>query len=192
MHEQNGVGVAPSLNAPTPNLTSLVPPRATARARTTPAPPPLLDQALDELATCLASLRLAEEVIRVQNVALKKCHHARHIERRQYLDLFASVPDALLVTDANGLILEANPAAARLLSGSERLRAGKFVARFFTHDSQIALVGVLEAAGCGAGWEGGLWIKPRLGLAFFASVTTTPVAATRDAPPALRWLIRPA
>jgi hypothetical protein len=56
----------------------------------------------------------------------------------------------------------------------------------------VALSVVMQAAECGAGWEGGLWIKPRLGLAFFATVTTTLVLAMGNTPPALRWLIRPA
>lgn len=181
---QNDEAIAPSPDA--------VPPRAPTRARTTPMPLPLLEQALEELALCLASLRSAEEVIRVQNVALKGYALAQRTERRRYLNLFACVSDALLVTDADGLILEANPAAARLLSGCERLRAGKSVARFFTHDGLAALLGVLEVTGCGARWEGGLWIKPRLGLALWAFVTVTPVPPVGNRPTALRWLIRPA
>ena len=76
-----------------------------------------------------------------------------------------------------------------MLSGYECFRAGKSLTRFFRYDRGDALLGVLEAAEGGAAWEGGLWIKPRLGLAFFASVTTTPVPATGNKPPILRWLI---
>jgi len=169
--------------APSPDAVSPIPPRAPTRARTTPVPAPLLGQALEEIATCLASLRVAEEVIRAQNVALREHRRARRAERRHYLELFAFVPGALLVTDAGGLILEINPAAARLLSGCERSRPGSPITRFFTLGRRAALLRVLEVAGGGAGWEGGMWIKPRLGLAFWASVTVTSVPTVGIRPP---------
>ena len=166
-----------------PDSTSSIQERTPIRARTTPPPPPLLDQALAELATCLASLRLAEEVIRAQNGVLREHRTARCAERRRYLDLLAYVSDALLVTDVDGLILEASPAAARLLSGSRRLRPGKPIARFFTGDRRVALLGAVQATGGGAAWEGDLCIKPRRGVAFFAFVTVTPAPAAKDVPP---------
>ncbi len=182
------VGPSPEAPDPTPSMQE----HPSTRARTTPPPLSLLDKALVELEACLEALRVAEGVIRAQNGVLKEYRMARHAERRRYLDLLAYVSDALLVTDVDGLILEASPAAARLLSGSRRLRAGKPIARFFTHDRRVALLGAVRATGGGAAWEGDLWIKPRLGVAFFAFVTVTPVPAAKDVPPALRWLIRPA
>lgn len=85
-------------------------------------------------------------------------------------------------TNADRLILEPNP-AARLLSGCERSRLGTLTARFFTQGRRVALLVVLQAAECGAGWADHLWISPRLSLAFWASVTVTPVSTVGNAPP---------
>lgn len=73
-------------------------------------------------------------------MALKNCVRARLAERRHYLDPFRTVPIALLVTVADGLILESNP-ATRLLSGRKRSPTGASIARFFTQDRRAALLG---------------------------------------------------
>ena len=191
--KQNLEAVSPLPDAPNPMVYAQE--SASTRTRTTPSPPSLLDKVLQELVACLDSLRVAEEAIRVQNRVLKKYDLARRAERRRYLNLFTSVPVALLVTDAYGLILEANPAAALLLRGiaprgGPRLIIGSPATKFVAQDERAVLLGVLQAAGGGTAWEGCLWLQPRRGAVFRASVTVTPVPEAGNTSSALRWLIR--
>ena len=65
-----------------------------------------------ELQSMIQELRSAEERLRAQNEELLAAHTGRDEEYRRYRELFDAGPDGLLVTDENGKILEANPAAA--------------------------------------------------------------------------------
>lgn len=70
-------------------------------------PPPSLSEALEGLTTTVEELQaMHEELARSQQAAAES--------QRRYQELFESVPDAYLVTDLQGLILEANRAAATL------------------------------------------------------------------------------
>ena len=61
-----------------------------------------------DLAAMLQELRVAEEELRAQNEALLAAQTTLELERRRYADLFEAGPDAFLVTDLNGKILEAS------------------------------------------------------------------------------------
>jgi PAS domain S-box-containing protein len=70
--------------------------------------PPSLSEAVEELTTAVEELRtMNEELTQSQQAALE-------IQQR-YQELFDGVPEAYLVTDLQGLILEANRTAAHLL-----------------------------------------------------------------------------
>jgi PAS domain S-box-containing protein len=74
-----------------------------------------------------------EEVRLVQDQLVERAreHEAlAEAERTRYRDLFDRSPDAYLVTDGVGKILEANGAVAELLSRSPRYLAGKPLAAF--------------------------------------------------------------
>jgi PAS domain S-box-containing protein len=159
--------------------------------REAPPTPVLLHLALDELAACLRVLHVPEETLRMQNRSLEERDLARRAERRRYLDLFASAPDALLVTNTGGLILQANPAAARLLGLGARYLVGSAPPRFLTEGGRVTLLGVLLTAAGGAAWEGGLELQPRKGMPVEAVVIVIPILPGDGRPSALRWLIRP-
>src|SRR4051794_37991270 len=71
----------------------------------------LVPEALEELATSLEELQVAEEVLRQQNEELEQTHAAVEAERLRYEELFQFAPDGYLVTDPEGIIREANQAA---------------------------------------------------------------------------------
>jgi PAS domain S-box-containing protein len=71
--------------------------------------------ALAELGRGLEALRRAEEELLQQQAALAAAREQAEAERRRYQELFEFVPDGYLVTDRDGIIREANRAAAALL-----------------------------------------------------------------------------
>ncbi|MFZ4641168.1 MAG: PAS domain-containing sensor histidine kinase [Nodosilinea sp.] len=84
------------------------------RAIESPVQPDLLDQALRQLYFVLEELQVTEEELRQQNQALTATRHTIEIERQRYKTLFDLAPDGYLVTDRQGLIHQANRAAAVL------------------------------------------------------------------------------
>lgn len=88
--------------------------------------PPLqkkVTEALEAIAAALGDLQLIYEEMQTSLEAsavveedLFRQNQQAMQERQYYYDLFQSSPDAYLVTDANGLILEANPAIATSLN----------------------------------------------------------------------------
>lgn len=102
-------------------------------------------EVIEEIATVLGNLQLNYEEMQTSLEAsavideeLILQNQQALIERRYYYDLFQLSPDAYLVTDVNGLILEANCAIARLLKMPQTYIAGKPLAVFITQgDRQI-------------------------------------------------------
>ena len=70
-------------------------------------------------------LRVAQEELRQQNEELLASTAALEAERQRYHELFNFAPDAYLLTDPNGLIREANLAAAGLFRYSPLRLAGR-------------------------------------------------------------------
>jgi PAS domain-containing protein len=78
---------------------------------------------LKAIAASLESLHLSYEEMQTsleasQVIEEELLEHSDQLlaERQRYYDLFQFAPDAYLLTDANGLILEANAAARKLLN----------------------------------------------------------------------------
>jgi len=107
----------------------------------------VLAQVMAELDTTIEELLVAEEEMRVQNEQLANMALALDEERRKYQDLFDAAPDALLVTDTNGLIREANQAACGLLSLTHRYLLGKPLAAFVPLADRPAFRGLLRDLG---------------------------------------------
>ena len=80
----------------------------------------------------LNALQVAEEELRLQNDALVQAQEASIHERAQYEQLFQFAPDGYLVTDAVGLIQEANVAIATLLGVKQTYLVGKPLLVFFS------------------------------------------------------------
>src|SRR5207247_6610910 len=69
---------------------------------------------LEQLSSTLEELRVVQEDLHEQNAYLLEMRSRIESERRRYLELFELAPDAYLVTDAHGLVLEANRSAGAL------------------------------------------------------------------------------
>ena len=72
---------------------------------------PLLAEALEELHTALAELFAASEEVEVE-------HQAAFAANLRYQQLFEMLPDGVLITDAAGVVIELNQAAATALGAA--------------------------------------------------------------------------
>ncbi|MBN3892418.1 MAG: PAS domain S-box protein [Nostoc sp. JL31] len=86
-------------------------------------PAELLQQAITEISISL-------EELQQQNEELIVTRHLVEAERQRYYDLFNFAPDGYLLTDATGIIQEANYAAAKLLNVRQSYLIGKPMAVF--------------------------------------------------------------
>jgi PAS domain S-box-containing protein len=162
------------------------------RPRPAPSADAPADPVVESLYTALEELRVTEEELRVQNEQLAHTQLLIEAERVRYEELFQLAPDAYLVTDAHGTVLEANHAAAALLNlPASRLR-GKPLSVFIpssvrhefrTRVEQAAALGRLDE------WES--WLQPRGGGDLVpVSCTVAAVHDTSAGGTGLRWLVR--
>ncbi|MEH2086174.1 PAS domain-containing hybrid sensor histidine kinase/response regulator [Nostoc sp.] len=92
------------------------------------SPKELLQQAMTEISISLEELQQQnEELIATRNLVEE--------ERQRYYDLFNFAPDGYLLTDATGIIQEANYAAAKLLNVRQSYLIGKPMA-VFVHQTE--------------------------------------------------------
>ncbi|MEW5861321.1 MAG: GAF domain-containing protein [Cyanobacteriota bacterium] len=107
---------------------------------------PLLVESWEEHDQTLEELQVALEELRSQNEELIASRQAVEAQRQHYQDLFELAPDGYLVTNSDGVILEANQAAAHLLKISQEhllgkplvvFVAGKDLQNFHTNLSQL-------------------------------------------------------
>ncbi|HEY9618179.1 MAG TPA: PAS domain-containing protein [Microcoleaceae cyanobacterium] len=83
-----------------------------------------------ELGVASEELQVAVEELERQNQALVEALAIARTEQQRYQELFASLPDAYVVTDEHGCIQEANRNAAQLLGVAEKFLVGKPLALF--------------------------------------------------------------
>jgi PAS domain S-box-containing protein len=93
-------------------------------------PPDMLPQAFKELYSTSKMVQLAAEELYQQNEELISTRNWLEAERQRYQDLFEFAPDGYLVTNAEGIIQQANLAAAQLLNLSRQLLVGKPIFNF--------------------------------------------------------------
>jgi PAS domain-containing protein len=96
-----------------------------------------LGEALEELQSALVELRVAEEKLRQQNDELRTSQELLEQVRRNFQELFEFAPDAYVVTDAHGMIQDANQAFSSILTISRQTGRQKPLAAFVhPEDSQ--------------------------------------------------------
>src|SRR5438876_3159392 len=78
----------------------------------------------------LQELRIAEDALRRKEAELDAVRNALARDRERYGELFEFAPIAYVVTDANGLILDANNLAGELVGLPDRHLIGKPLANF--------------------------------------------------------------
>jgi PAS domain S-box-containing protein len=140
--------------------------------------PDLLPNAFNEFGIALEELQVAAEKLHLQNSELAAALAASEWERQRDQELFSEAPDGYLVTDAAGMIREANRAAALLLNVEQRFLVGFPLVIFVTSDSRQTFHSQLNAQEKSKQvQEWAVRLAPRNGEPVDAAVT---VATIRD------------
>lgn len=84
----------------------------------------------EEFSIAWEELQVAHEQLWQQNEDLLAAHEALEAERQRYRELFEFAPDAYLVTDMDGMIQEANSAAATLLNRPQTFLVGTHLTKY--------------------------------------------------------------
>jgi PAS domain S-box-containing protein len=135
----------------------------------------------DEIARLVAE----RDRLRRENEQLR---HALGVDERRYQDLFDAAPDAYVVTDAAGKIVEANHAAEVLFGVPRRfLRAKPLVACVRPRE---AFLEILHEARSSALTERELTVRAGDGREVEVGVTASPLAETDAASVGIRWILR--
>ncbi len=153
----------------------------------------LLTDAFQTLDTTLEELGVAQQELHQQNEALMEGRLRVEEERQRYLALFEFAPDGYLVTDAAGLILEANRAAAILLGVQPRFLLRKPLSNFIPEEGRpIFRQGLLTFRQKDIIPEWELSLRPRNAPPFPAAVMVTTERDSEGNILRLRWLLRDA
>lgn len=161
------------------------------RSREAVSGDPLASELLEELHTTLEELQVTEEELRVQNEELLMSQEQIAAERHRYRELFELAPDAYLVTDAGGVVREANLAAAILLNATPAHLTGKPIAVFVPDAERREFRARLRRAALSDGvreWD--LRLVPRDGEPLEVACTIAPAHDLSGVTTGLRWMVR--
>ena len=148
-------------------------------------------QMLKELSSALHELRAAASELRRQNEELTAARRAVEAEHQRYQEFFEFAPDGYLVTDARGIIREANRAAATLLAAHHDHLIGERLVRFVAERDRKAFqsrLSRLPEMRHVRGWE--VRFQGLKGAPFLAVIGVTAVDDAQADEGILRWLIR--
>ncbi|MCA1992720.1 MAG: PAS domain S-box protein, partial [Coleofasciculus sp. S288] len=151
----------------------------------------ILPSAFKELGVASEELQVASEEMLQQMEELITLRSQLETERQRYQDLFEFMPNAYLVTDANGKIQEANRAAAALLNVETSQLISKLLISFIPVQDRREFrfkLNQLQEYDWVQEWMAKL--QPRNGEILDVALT---VAATRDAQCkviSIRWILR--
>ncbi len=153
---------------------------------------PVIQEVLEELASSLEEIHVLSEELRQQNDELVATRQTVEAERQRYQELFELAPDGYLVTDPEGIIHEANRAAAVMLGVSQDFLLSKPLLVFVPEKDRPAFHGQLsriqrEAA---ALFQWNIELQPRGAAAFPSAVTVSCVQSAGGRLVGLRWLVR--
>jgi PAS domain S-box-containing protein len=148
------------------------------------------EETTDRLREALEELRVAEEELIAQNEELVEARRRVEAQRHRYQDLFDFAPDAYLITDLHGGIIEANDTAHRVLRVPGRFLNGKPLGVFVAPEDKPRLRAlirrVLEVGRVG---DVDLRVHPRDAAEAVPMSATVAALPTSGAPTALRWLL---
>ena len=137
----------------------------------------VLPKILEDLHTALEELHVAEEEQYQQNEALAAARLTAEVERQRYQELFDFAPDGYLVTDSDGMIQEANRAAAALLGVPQPHLLDKSLTGFIVERTPTfsAFLPRLRQLECMQDWE--IHLQPWAGATFPAELTVATIHA---------------
>ncbi|MBW4491254.1 MAG: helix-turn-helix domain-containing protein [Trichocoleus desertorum ATA4-8-CV12] len=162
-------------------------------AANVPAPDPieLLPTAFKELGVASEELQVAIEELQQQNQELLRLQNQLSAERDRYREIFESAPDIYLITSFDGIIQEANRAAASLLNVAQRFLVGKPLFSFIPSEHRLAFrQKLLQIQQVARSQECKLTIQPREADGFIVTATVSIVTSPGDELCCLQWLIR--
>ena len=111
-------------------------------------------------------------------------------ERQKYFELFEMAPDACFLTNSEGVIREANAAAAQLLGVAAHFLPGKPLPVFFEESARKTFrhqLDQLDASTHPDEWE--IKLAPRNGMPIHVSVSAARVG-NENVPALYRWVVR--
>lgn len=153
---------------------------------------PFLIEAFEQLQATFEELRVAQEELRQQNDELIAAQDQLEQEQQRYRDLFEFAPDGYLVTDQDGVILEANRAATKLLGVENRFLVNKplliFVAK--KPKSFREQIDLLSRSDSPDAIRLEVRLQTRDGEAFDAALTVAPGRRRPGGRLTLRWMLR--
>lgn len=147
--------------------------------------------AVEEFSTAFEELQAASEEMAQQHEELLFAQQALIAERQRYQQLFEFAPDAYLVTDVNGVIQEANRAAATLLKCGQQFLVGNPLACHVAEEERRAFRNQLNQLRQVEGvqeWEVSLQLPNQKPL--IAAVRVAAIHTWEGQPMGLRWLMR--
>ncbi len=151
----------------------------------------VLPDAVLKLQHAIEDVVAAHEEICRRYQQLATAYEVMETERQHYQDLFEQAPDAYLVTDAGGVIQEANRAAAALLNAHSEELMGALIRDFLAKKEREPFLDYavqLSRAETVDEWEG--HVQPTGGKPFLGSMTAAVIHDRRGKPSGLRWLLR--
>jgi PAS domain S-box-containing protein len=151
----------------------------------------LLPGALKELGIASEQLQVAADMLYKQHQQLLVAEQKTAVERRRYQDLLEFIPDACLVTDAAGMIQQANQAATKLLNLPPSFLPGRLLTSFVPPEARQEFQTELQRLPqrpWKKDWQ--VQLQPYQGVAFNASILVEVSHLETNQPPMLRWLIR--
>jgi PAS domain S-box-containing protein len=149
-----------------------------------------LQQKNKELQAAIEESEVIQQKLQAQNDELFHIRMAVEIERQRYQDLFEFAPDGYLVTDMQGIILEANQAAAKQLNSPVADLVGKVITDFVHAEERHAFHADLISMGTESAarkWE--VRLVPTNSIPFDTVLTVGAVRAEQGRALGLRWLI---
>ncbi|MCC5607227.1 EAL domain-containing protein [Nostoc sp. CHAB 5834] len=133
-------------------------------------------------------LQIAVEELLAVSEELEVTKAAAETERQRYQELFDFAPDGYLVTNTVGKILEANHAAATMLSVRQKYLVGKPLILFIAQQDRQIFSSLInnsqQIQDCV------IDLKPRLGTPFPASIRASPVYDSQEKLVGWRWSLR--
>ena len=152
----------------------------------------LTSKLISELNSALHELQATAVELMKQNEEMAASRQTLEDERRRYQELFDFAPDGYLVTDMQGIILDANRSATSLFDVSRSLLIGKPLAIFVKSQEHLTFRTRLaemkeETAVQIENWELMLSGKRKT---FPVSITVGKVTDSRGETDELRWLLR--
>ncbi|PZV01536.1 MAG: PAS domain-containing sensor histidine kinase [Leptolyngbya sp.] len=146
---------------------------------------------LEELSLAVEELHVAEEELLAQNEQLAAAQQAIETERQRYQDLFNFAPDGYLVTDLNGVVQEANYAAASLFNIERQYLVGTLLVTHVPLSERTAFRTLLNQIASSHqinSWE--LTMQRRRADAITVAMTVKTVKNAQGKAVAVRWQLR--